>query len=270
MAEKDRDHVRRLREEANAIRRQEQATKRRKRIFAQVGIIVGAVVVIALIVGGALWGQQLFFPAPQFAGAQATTTVTSTVTGEASEEPVVTGENGVVTIGQPTAPVTIDLYFDISCPHCIDYHAQVGPTFTDLIATGQAKVNYHAINYVAPYGAQAGGALLAIAAYDPANYLAAVDAFYSVPAETQQNWGAADYAALLPSIGVTNPEAVAAVQSGDYVRLITKATQLARDSEVSGTPSVAVNGAMQSDIPTAAQLYELVNANGGTVQAPAA
>lgn len=97
-----------------------------------------------------------------------------------------------------------------------------------------------------------------------------MDAFFQVPAATQQNWGASDYAALLPSVGVTNPEAVAAVESGEYVRVVKQATQDARNAGVEGTPSVGVNGQLQDPLPMGPELYALVNANGGAVEVPAA
>ena len=60
MAKNDRDQIRRLREEANALRQQAEAKKRRQRMLAQVGTIVGALVVVAIIVGFAIMAPQWF------------------------------------------------------------------------------------------------------------------------------------------------------------------------------------------------------------------
>jgi protein-disulfide isomerase len=53
-----------------------------------------------------------------------------------------------VTVGDPDAPATIDLYLDFQCPACAQYEAQTGATIDELVASGQAKVVYHPVAYL--------------------------------------------------------------------------------------------------------------------------
>ena len=44
-------------------------------------------------------------------------------------------------LGQPSAPVTIEDYSSLTCPHCADFHVKTLPTIKkDLIDTGKAKL----------------------------------------------------------------------------------------------------------------------------------
>ena len=52
----------------------------------------------------------------------------------------------VVTAGQPTAPVTIDVYEDFLCPYCERFETRNGDGLTAALNEGKAKVNYHALN----------------------------------------------------------------------------------------------------------------------------
>ncbi|GGA64561.1 thiol-disulfide oxidoreductase [Pseudoclavibacter endophyticus] len=265
MAQKDRDHIRRLREEANAIRKQEQAKRRRNRILAQVGIIGGALVVIVAVVGLVIFGPQWFNPRPDFQAAGTVEVADSA--GEAVEQPISTTERGIL-VGATDAPVTIQYWYDYSCPHCIDYHAQTNGIYQDLIASGQVQVEYIPINYVAPYGAQAGAAVLAAVQHQPELYFTISDALFSVPAEQQQSWGTGDYASIAPTLGVTDEQALADINEGTYLRIVNDSTRDARADGVEGTPSIGVNGTIQAEIPVGEDIYALVNANGGDVTPP--
>jgi protein-disulfide isomerase len=52
----------------------------------------------------------------------------------------------VVTAGQPTAPVTIDVYEDFLCPYCERFETRNAADLTAALNEGKAKVNYHALN----------------------------------------------------------------------------------------------------------------------------
>lgn len=271
MAKNDRDHIRRLREEANAIRKQEQAKRRRNRMLAQIGIIVGAVVVIGGIVALVVFGPQWLNPRPDFEAAPGSTTgVTSTVTGEVTNQPITTTARGGIMVGAPDAPVDFTYWYDYSCPHCVQYHAATASTYQDLIATGQVKVEYIPINYVAPFGAQAGAAVLATVQHQPELYFAVSDGLFSIPAETQSSWTGPDYASILPQFGVTSEEAIAQTNEGAFLGVISDSTKEARSGGVAGTPSIAVNGQMQAEIPSGAALYDVAIANGAAIDNPLA
>lgn len=268
MAEKDREHIRRLREEANAIRKQEQAKRRRNRVLTQVGIIVGAVVVIGAIVGAVVYGPQLLNPRPDF---QASGTVeVASGEGEAVQQPISTTERGGIMVGAAEAPVTFEYWYDYSCPHCVEYHNATSQTYQDLIASGQVKVEYLPINYLAPYGAQAGAAVLATVQHQPELYFTVSDGLFQVPAQTQQGWTGPDYASIMQNFGVTDEATLTAIDEGSFVGIVNDTTSDARSGGVNGAPSLAVNGEMQSEIPSGAGLYEVAIANGADIEVPEA
>ncbi|TWF81841.1 protein-disulfide isomerase [Pseudonocardia hierapolitana] len=53
-----------------------------------------------------------------------------------------------VAVGNPDAPVTIDLYLDFQCPACAQYEQQAGATIDELVASGRARVVYHPVAYL--------------------------------------------------------------------------------------------------------------------------
>jgi hypothetical protein len=53
-----------------------------------------------------------------------------------------------VVVGNPDAPVTIDLYLDFQCPACAQYEQQAGATIDELVGSGQAMVVYHPVAYL--------------------------------------------------------------------------------------------------------------------------
>lgn len=52
----------------------------------------------------------------------------------------------VVTAGQPTAPVTLDIYEDYLCPYCERLENRSGGDIGTALNEGKIKVNYHALN----------------------------------------------------------------------------------------------------------------------------
>ena len=56
-----------------------------------------------------------------------------------------------LTVGQASAPATIDIYLDFQCPVCKAYEEQTGSTIDELVTAGQAKVVYHPVAYLDRY-----------------------------------------------------------------------------------------------------------------------
>ena len=50
------------------------------------------------------------------------------------------------TLGNPSAPVTLDYYGDLECPICRDFTLQTLPqVITDLVRTGKVKIQYRSL-----------------------------------------------------------------------------------------------------------------------------
>ncbi|MGO1545354.1 MAG: thioredoxin domain-containing protein [Gulosibacter sp.] len=268
MATKDREHIRKLREEANALRQKEEARKRRNRMFTQLGIVIGAIVVIAGIVLLVVFGPRWFGNEniPESSG----TVAVSNSAGEQVEVPIVASESGIV-VGNEDASNTIDFYFEYSCPHCVDYHAAIGGDIQQIIGDGDTKVNFHMIRYVSEYGLLAGATTAAVVQYQPELFFTVMDGLFAVPAEQQSTMTYGDYAAMLPAMGVTSEEAIEAAENGDYAAWLNNSTNDARGAGINGAPSVLVNGELQETLPASGdELRALVGASSAApVETPA-
>ena len=268
MASKDREHIRKLREEANALRIKEESRKRRTRMLTQIGIVVGAIVVIGAIVLLVVMGPKWFgnHNVPESSGTVAVTNAA----GEEVEVPIAVSEEGIL-VGAEDAPVTVDYYFDFSCPHCQQYHAAVGGDIEQIIADGDAKVNFHMIRFLSQYGLYAGAATTSVIEYQPELFFDVVDGIFQIPAETQTTMSADAYAPLVQGMGVTSNEALEAIKNGDFVSWVDDRTNQARTDGVTGTPSLFVNGEYQESLPTSGDELRAViaAASGEPVETPA-
>lgn len=244
MGSKERDHIRKLREEANAIRIEESGRARRNRLLTQLAIVSGAVVVLTAIVA-------LIVFSPAWFGSRVTLDVEGVVEvpladGGSVEQPISSSAGGI-TIGSAEATTKLDYYFDFSCGHCVEYHVSTGQVYDELVASGAAQITYHPINLIAPYGAHAGAALAAVVAADPALFYDIREGLYTIPAHAQDGWGPGEYAAALPELGITSAAALEGTASGQYLNWVAANTTSAREAGITSTPTVAVNGQLQLD-----------------------
>lgn len=259
---KDREQIRKLREEANALRKKEEAKQRRNRMLTQLGVIAGAILVVAAVVLVAVMAPTWFGNrnVPETSG----TIEVPTSEGTTTQVPITVNGDGV-TVGDPNAPVKVDYYYDYSCSHCEDYHAAMGHEYKTLIGDGEAVVVFHLIRYVDDYGLRAGAATYGAIQHQPELFFTIMDGIFAVPAQTQVSWGYNEYAADLPKYGVTSSEAINAIKDGDYTWFMQDQTTKAREGGVSGTPSVYVNGERQENLPVdGAGLRAVVAAAAGT------
>lgn len=256
MAKNDREQIRRLREEANALRQQAEAKKRRQRMLAQVGTIVGALVVVAIIVGFAIMAPQWFGNrhVPEASGS----VKVANSAGEDVEVPLTVNNDGV-TVGNDDAPDTIDYYLDFSCPHCREYHKAMDPTYQQLIGDGKLKVRYHFIRFVDDYGMRAAATMITATEAEPAKFYQLVDDLFEVAPQTQVAWSEADYATHLQGLGVTNSTVLEAIQDGKYNWWILDRTRNARSNGVKGTPSIGLNGKLLQNLPTPGTIEYLLD-----------
>jgi protein-disulfide isomerase len=89
-------------------------------------LIVGTVVLVALLVGlGVLYYRG--------AGNSVTPTYATSAAG------------AVVTVGPPSAPVTVDVYEDYLCSGCERFENRYGDELTTALNAGQITVRYHSV-----------------------------------------------------------------------------------------------------------------------------
>ena len=119
------------REKAAAARAAAESSERRRETAMRVGIAVAVLVIVAGIIGAALYTTRSKDVAPVDAALPAG------VSGPQYGA-------GVGTVGTPV----LDIYEDFQCPACAQAEAALSPTISTLVADGKVKVNYHPMNFL--------------------------------------------------------------------------------------------------------------------------
>ncbi len=130
-------------------RRTATGATRRNRLITQLAVVLGAVVVVAGVVVAVVLSNQN-------SGASAAPEIDTTIAIGGNAEVPFTVAGTTVQLGDPKAPVQLDIFEDYSCPHCQDYDAAVGDTLLELAGSGQVVVRHHPIRIVTDYGRRAG------------------------------------------------------------------------------------------------------------------
>src|SRR5690606_18532366 len=116
-----------LREKIAEQREQAAKAAKRRKLFTQLGIVAGSVVIVGIIVAIVIVATS---GTPDDAAGDATPPVGQSTTVTVAGAPVnleITAEG--IALGDPAASVVVDLFEDYSCPHCQDYSAAAGPAF---------------------------------------------------------------------------------------------------------------------------------------------
>jgi protein-disulfide isomerase len=150
-----------------------------------------------------------------------------------------------VTVGNPDAPATIDLYLDFQCPVCAQYEQQAGATIEELVASGQAKVVYHPVAYLnrfsSPRDSSRSSAAAGCAADAGVLPRFAQLLFANQPPEGGDGLPDDQLIALGTQAGAGSGFATC-VQDGRYADWSRSVTDAASQVGVNGTPTVLVNG----------------------------
>lgn len=88
-------------------------------------VVLGAVVAVAVVVGLVLWWRGSDDPV-------------------AAEYPV-NAAGAVVTAGQASAPVAVDVFSDYVCPGCERFEQRYGDEMTEALNAGRLTVRHHAV-----------------------------------------------------------------------------------------------------------------------------
>ncbi|HEY9412668.1 MAG TPA: thioredoxin domain-containing protein [Jiangellaceae bacterium] len=204
-----RERVKAMRE---AQARQERKKERLMR-FGIAGAVIAAVVIIAVAVVASRGGDD----------------VAAIPTGVNADE------TGLV-VGEADAPVTVDLWVDFLCPHCKDFEDANAAAIDELKDSGQAQVVYHPLTFTGgQYSSRANNAFAC--ASDEGKAAEFVAAAFANP----QQWTDNSLADLGDSAGIGG-DYESCVRADTYSDWSTDVTESARDANVTGTPTVFVNG----------------------------
>ncbi len=170
-----------------------------------------------------------------------------------------------IQLGEDTAPVTLTLYEDFRCPHCAEFEKSLGSTITDLQKSGKVKVDLYVLTIIdnedGTQGSLRSGNAMACAAEEGFG-----EAYYNA---LYDNYGKAwtDQQLIDLAKQVGNPSAgfsscVTGLKHRDWLQ---SAAQAANDHQVTGTPTVFINGTVRPEAPgwTPQQLRDAVNQAAG-------
>lgn len=163
-------------------------------------------------------------------------------------------------MGQVEAPVEIIEYASYTCPHCADFHDRVWEKLkADYIETGKVKFVHREV-FFDKYGLWA--ALIARTGGDM-RYFGITDMIY----ETQRDWiGDGQDATILENLktigrkaGLTDEEMETALNNQELAqRLVATYQTKAGADEVTGTPTLVINGEKHSNM-TYDELTEIID-----------
>jgi protein-disulfide isomerase len=238
-------------------KRQERREKVRK------DTMKGRLTTIGLITAGALL-LVVAFIWPQF------TTIDDIIVPEARELPNRDG----LSLGDPNAPVVIDIFEDFQCPACQFFNDSVEPLIIEyLVTTGKARLVYHNYPFLDGEGAFNGGesdqsANASMCANEQDKFWEMKAVIYANQnAENRGGYSNNRLIAMAEAIDLDMDAFNACFSDNKYRDDIQASFDYGQELGVSGTPSAFVNGAQVGQpgkIPTFQEIAVAVDAIAGT------
>ncbi|HEY5821272.1 MAG TPA: thioredoxin domain-containing protein [Propionibacteriaceae bacterium] len=211
----------------------EAAAAKRRRTLIQIAVVgTVAVVVIGIVTTAVIIGSRQ--------RSQTTPSANATVTVGTRQVPFAI-DGSAVRVGPADAKAKVDLWVDYSCPHCQEFEATNSEALNSLIAGGDVSVSYHNIQVDTDYALEAGSAAACVATHDPNAWVGFNATLYANHSETTDGWTSSQFKDFAAQQGV-NAEAQTCISSGRYTGWITSNTADAAKNDVSGTPTMFLNG----------------------------
>ncbi len=167
--------------------------------------------------------------------------------GAAPQGAIIDASNGAVLFGDKSAKNTIDTYVDFLCPYCNQFEQSEGPTIKKLVDSGEVALRVHPVTILdnntspAGYSSRAASAFYAVAAADPDNAYAFMQAMYqNQPAEQSAGLTSAQIVDVAKNAGVKMTSALEKAITSDTYQKFAQAHGLPADAQ--GTPTLVING----------------------------
>ncbi|HEY8457986.1 MAG TPA: thioredoxin domain-containing protein [Actinopolymorphaceae bacterium] len=214
--------------------RQAARAKRRERLVL-IGVGVAVVILIIAIAGIVQWQRS------QVSGDAVAPAGVAPGYGKATQG----GENGLgqgIGIGDPDAPVVVEVFEDFSCPHCRDFEARSSHVLRQRVASGDVRVVYYPVT-LSQFGEPTVRSANAFAcAADQRKAREMHDALY---ANFSQSWSTGELLELGKTVGLDSGSFRSCVRNETYAEWVESIDQTATEKGVIGTPTIFVN----SDTP---------------------
>ena len=266
------------RAKAKALREQQQKGDKRKRVLIQLGIAVSVIVAVGAV------ALTIF---------SASTQSTAVPTNATYNDGVKVGAGLKVftptfTPTSPTGeePIEIIIYVDYQCPICAVFELPNSEQIKNWVETGAATVQMHALSFLDGRGSpnafssRAANAAMCVSEHSPDNFFEYnTRIFQSQPTEGAPGPENSELISFAEEVGATNLDQLSScINNKDFGNWIKDSTERAltepipgTDVQVSGTPSVFVNGQQYTwntgeELASAARFAQFVQfvTSGGT------
>lgn len=213
------------RQKAKAMREEMARKERRRERILRLGIVAGVVVLIAAV--------ALIVQATR-------DDESDSASGDVPAGAVESGDG--VLVGESSAPVDVEVWFDFQCPFCGEFERTSGPVLEEFIADGTVQVLYHPAAFIGEESERASNAFgCAVDADRPAEYMR--ELFANQPQENTGGYTEEELLARGEAVGLTGAEFTSCVEDGTYADWGSGTVLDAmRAAGVSSTPTVIVNG----------------------------
>ena len=202
--------------------------------------------------------------------------VVNSIGGDDDGRPEVTGDivtpanasdAGVFSVGDDTAPVSVEIYYDYMCPACGAFEAANADELDRLIGEGTIQVDLQPISFLddmsegTKYSTRAANAFATVVDEAPENAWDFHNALYaSQPSEGTEGLSDEEIGDIASGVGVP-AEVVERFADRTYVNWVASVTEQTFDSGVDRTPTVTINGEVfKGDVFTLGPLTEAIEA----------
>jgi protein-disulfide isomerase len=196
---------------------------RRQRVF-WTSVVAVSVLVIAGLIGWAVWASQRG--------------------GEWTAPPGANPEGTGIAIG--SGPVTVDLYEDFICPACGQFEQRAGGTLDQLVTENKIMIVYHPVAYLDRYSTTGYSTRSSAASGCAAEggrfreYTRAL--FQRQPPEGGPGLSNDELIGIAGTVGLDQDRFAGCVRDGIYRSWTRHVTETASQTGVNGTPTVLVAG----------------------------
>ena len=238
----------------------EAAAKKRKRnkLFAQGGVLLGVLALAGVVV---LVVSNLNAPAAPGPLNMASDGIVlngdGTTMGYVATDAIAADGDPVASTAPATGdPVAIVMYVDYQCPYCAQFETTNATQLAQWVTAGMATVEIHPIANLdsqslgTRYSSRSANAAACVANFEPEQFWAVNTAFYAnQPEEQTSGLDTAAITTLVSDAGASSQEVADCIGSETFKSWVTDATLRTRSAipnsdltSVEGTPTVLVNG----------------------------
>jgi protein-disulfide isomerase len=234
-----------------------QALMLTRRRFAALSLAAPAAFAVAR---GSVSAQEDHFADLEIENASPVGQMDATPAASPQASPAATEELRGFLVGDPDAPVTLQIYADYQCPHCRTFANQIEPQLIeDYVAPGDVRIEFLDFTVVGVPGLDAlsddsresvQAAEAAMCAAEQDAYLSYRSALFS--GEMRPNSGAfsdENLIAMADELGLDTERFTECLETGVYEDAVISFVYLAIERGVQGTPSLSINGGEPFFVP---------------------